>query len=124
MREIETTDEQGNRVVRVAFAAPVSTYQVVFERTTRGLYFHRTGRIVSPGTSIVLTALSPVPNLDAPEIKALAQHSVGDSACIYRFGIEGQSDNSVWLYEFYKAQCVMAVTGEAVSQNTTDNQQF
>lgn len=117
VRDVEMADDQGNRVNRLAFEAPVRTYQAVFERITRGLYFFHTGRILPSVTSIIVTMLSSAPDLSTPEIKSLVRHSIGGDAFIYRFGIaEMQSDSSVWLYEFYKAHWVMTATGNAVER--------
>lgn len=113
MHETETTDDQGNRVVRLAFAAPVRTYQIVFERTTRGLYFFHTGRILPAKTRAVVEMLTGRPDLKTAEIRSLTTASIGPEACIYRFGIsEANMDDSLWLYEFYRAHWVMVQTGE------------
>ena len=112
-REVETSDSQGNTSVRIAFEAPVRIYQNVFKRTTRGLYFFHTGRILSPGTRVVVDMLDSQPELNTPEIQSLSKHSIGDNACVYRFGID-ETENSLWLYEFYGAHWIMVQTGAVI----------
>lgn len=112
-REVETSDSQGNIVERIAFEAPVQIYQKVFERTTRGLYFFHTGRILPPGTRVVVDMLAGQPELNTPEIHSLTKHCIGAEACVYRFGVN-ETDNSLWLYEFYGAHWVMVQTGAVI----------
>lgn len=111
-REVETVDANGNRVVRLAFEAPVEAYQVVFERTTRGLYFAHTARILPPATPIVVDMLRSKPDFSTEEIAALTRRSIGADACVYRYGIDDAcNDSSLWIYEFYSAHWVMVKTG-------------
>lgn len=115
IREVEKLDNHGNSVVRLAFEAPVRTYQSVFERTTRGLFFFHMGRILSPDTLVVVDLLEGRPELETPEIQALTKHSIAGEACVYWFGVD-EADSSFWLYEFYGAHWVMVRTGGAVEQ--------
>jgi len=111
--EVETSGGQGNIDVRIAFEAPVSIYQKVFERTTRGLYFFHTGRILPPNTKVVVDMLDSQPELNTPEIQSLTKHCIGAEAFVYRFGVD-EADNSLWLYEFYGSHWVMAKTGAVI----------
>lgn len=116
-RDVRATDANGDPITRLAFLAPVRTYQTVFERTTRGLYFFHNGRILPPNTPVVVQLLEGSPNLATAEFGSFEQHSIGDEACVYRFGvILEQPENSLWLYCFYKTHWVMVVTGEAAEK--------
>lgn len=44
--EVVVVDKDGAHTTKIAFRVPVNTYQRVFERTTRGLYFFHMGRIL------------------------------------------------------------------------------
>lgn len=113
-REVRTTDALGNPVARLAVEVPTRIYQTVFERTTRGLYFYHTGRILTPHVPVIVKPITGIPNLDMPEFRSLKQCSIAGEACVYRFGItEEQRDGSLWLYGFYRTHWVMAVTGDA-----------
>jgi hypothetical protein len=114
-RTIETLDNEGNCVERLAFEAPVRTYQSVFERTTRGLFFFHMGRILSPDTLVVVDMLEGYPEVETPEIQALTKHSIAGDACVYRFCVD-EADSSLWLYEFYGAHWVMVRTGAVIEQ--------
>ncbi|MBN8476125.1 hypothetical protein [Sulfuritalea sp.] len=114
-RTVETMDNEGNCVERLGFEVPVRIYQTVFERTTRGLFFFHTGRILSPNTLVVVDMLRGQPELESPEIRSLTRNSIAGEACVYRFGI-GEADSSFWLYEFYGAHWVMVRTGSFFEQ--------
>src|SRR5437868_1627667 len=73
--EVRTFDAQGNPVVRLAFLAPVRTYQSVFERTTRGLYFFHTGRVLPATTRVMVDMLASEPSLAMPELQPMTLHS-------------------------------------------------
>lgn len=111
-REIQVR-EDGVPGTGLAFHVPVSTYQRVFERTTRGLYFFHTGRILSPSVPVEATMLAGTPDLDTNDIRRLNIEVVGGGACIYRFGVvPEQPDCSVWIYEFHQAHWALVHTGE------------
>lgn len=114
-RAIETLDNEGNSVVRLAFEAPVRIYETVFERTSRGLFFFHTGRILSPKTLVVVDMLEGTPELDTPEVQSLTKRSIAGEACVYRFCVY-EADSSLWLYEFYGAHWVMVRTGDVIEQ--------
>jgi hypothetical protein len=60
--EVAVVGEDGTHTTRVAFHVPVSTYQRVFDRTTRGLYFFHTGRILPANVPVSVTMLTGTPN--------------------------------------------------------------
>lgn len=113
-RELQTFDAHGKAVTRIAVEVPIRTYQVVFERTTRGLYFFHTGRILPPNVPVVVDLLDGVPDLNAQDFRLFKQHTIGGDACEYWFDIaEEQRNHSLWLYGFYRTHWVMVVTGDA-----------
>jgi len=114
--ELQTIDADGKPVSRIAVEVPIRIYQAVFERTTRGLYFFHTGRILPRHVPVVVKPLDGVPDLDAPDFRSFKQHAIGGDACVYKFGIaEEQRDGSLWLYGFYRTHWVMVVTGDTIN---------
>ncbi len=115
MRDLQTIDTNGKPISRLAVNVPIRTYQTVFERTTRGLYFFHTATILPSNIPVIVTPLNSIPDLNGSDFCAFKQHSIGEDACVYRFGIaEEQPNNSIWLYEFYRTHWVMVVTGDAM----------
>jgi hypothetical protein len=112
--ENESVDYNGNSVIGIGFYADSSIYQAVFERTTRGLYFHHTGRILPQTTQISVKPLLTQPKLDTADLNLLKKNSIGGEACVYTFGIENEN-NSLWLYEFYGAHWILVMTGDVIS---------
>jgi hypothetical protein len=113
-RDVQTIDENGEPINRLAVNVPLRTYQTVFERTTRGLFFYHTGRILPQEVPVVVEPLDGVPELNAQEYSLLERHEIGGEACEYRYGIAGnKSNSSIWLYGFYRTHWVMVMTGEA-----------
>lgn len=99
---------------RIAFHVPVVTYQRVFERTTRGLYFFHTGRVLPSSIPMKATMLTGIPNMETVEIRMLNLENIGNGALIYRYGILPDApDCSLWIYEFHHAHWAMVTTGAA-----------
>lgn len=110
--EMAVVGEYGTRTTRVAFLVPVSTYQRVFERTARGLYFFHTGRILPAAVPVAVTMLAGTPNMDAEDIQMLNVETVGDGACVYRYGVVVEdADCSMWIFEFHHAHWALVSTG-------------
>lgn len=110
-REVQVV-EDGQTGTGLAFHVPVATYQRVFERTTRGLYFFHTGRVLPPSVPVEAIMLAGIPDLDTDDIRQLSIEVVGGGACVYRFGIvPDQHDCSVWVYEFHQAHWALVHTG-------------
>ena len=113
-REVQVREEDGTTTSRMSFHVPISTYQRVFERTTRGLYFFHTGLILPPNVPVSATMLAGTPDLQTNEIRLLTIETIGDGACVYRWGITHEDPNtSLWIYEFHKAHWALATTGNA-----------
>lgn len=111
-REVDVLEEDGSSTTRLSFHVPVSTYQRVFERMTRGLYFFHTGRALPATVPVSATMLAGTPNMETDEIRILNVETVGDSALIYRYGVVPEDvDCSLWIYEFHQAHWAMATTG-------------
>jgi len=112
LQEIQIVDENGASTTRLAFLVPVGLYQCVFERVTRGLYFHHTGEILPPETPVKINLLNNAPDLSMQEMLALEQHSICGSAFEYRFGLDPEDSNSgVWLFAVHNAHWVQSSTG-------------
>jgi hypothetical protein len=114
VREVAVVDSFGRPASRLAFEAPVDAYQAVFERITRGLYFHHTHRILDPSTPIKVTLLTGLTADSIQEISAFSGGSIGGNACVYKFGIDEVPANSLWIYQFYDAHWVMSQTGATI----------
>lgn len=111
-REVKVVEANGKATTRLAFNFPVQPYQRVFERTTRGLYFFHTERILPADVPVLVQMLTAIPNMNSEEFLALQTHSVGGGACVYRYGISAEDAfTSVWIYEFHQAHWAMATTG-------------
>ncbi|NDP37540.1 MAG: hypothetical protein GZ093_02125 [Rhodoferax sp.] len=111
-REIQVCEEDGSTTNRLSFHVPFGTYQRVFERTTRGLYFFHTGLILPAAIPVSATMLAGTPNLDTDEIRMLNVEAIGKGACVYRYGVAAEDVNSsLWIYEFHKAHWALVTTG-------------
>ncbi len=110
--KVTVVENDGKRTTKIAFRVPVNTYQRVFERTTRGLYFYHTGRILPATVPVSVTMLAGTPNMDTDEIRLLNMEVIGDGACVYRYGVVPEDvDCSLWIYEFHHAHWAMVTTG-------------
>jgi hypothetical protein len=111
-REVAVIGKNGRHTTKIAFRVPVSTYQRVFERTTRGLYFYHTGRILPATVPVSVTMLAGTPDLDTDDIRLLNVEVIGGGACVYRYGVAPEdSDSSMWIYEFHHAHWALVTTG-------------
>lgn len=111
-REVQVREEDGITTNRLSFHVPIGTYQRVFERTTRGLYFFHTGLILPAAIPVSATMLAGTPNLDTDEIRMLNVEAIGKGACVYRYGVTAEDVNSsLWIYEFHKAHWAFVTTG-------------
>lgn len=111
-REVEVVNENGEITNRLAFLVPVSLYQRVFERVTRGLYFWHTSTIFPIDTPIQINLLSTTPDLDSPELAMLEAHSIADNAFEYRFAVDpDEHRNSIWLFSIHQSHWVQSSTG-------------
>lgn len=112
LREVPLVLPNGEISNRLAFLIPVSLYQRVFERVTRGLFFWHTGTILSKDISVKVQLLVGTPDLDSPDLRALEAHTVAEGAFEYRFGVDPEDNrNTVWLFGVHQAHWVYAVTG-------------
>jgi len=119
--EVAIVESDGTHTTKIAFRVPVSTYQRVFERTTRGLYFFHTGRILPATVPVSVTMLAGTPNMDTNEIRLLNVEIIGDGACVYRYGVIPEDvDCSVWIYEFHHAHWALVTTGESNKLGTVE----
>ena len=111
-REMAVVGEDGEHTTEIAFHFPKTTYQRVFERMTRGLYFFHIGRILPPTVPVSVTMLPGTPNMEAEEIRMLDTENIGDGACVYRYGAATEDANcSLWIYEFHHAHWARVTTG-------------
>lgn len=110
--EMTVVGDNGVPVKRIAFRVPISTYQRVFERTTRGLYFFHTGRILPATVPVEVTMLAGTPSMENEDIKMLKIETIGQEACVYRWGVvEEDADCSLWIYRIHQDHWAMASTG-------------
>jgi hypothetical protein len=112
VRDVEVLEQDGSIKNRLAFLVPISTYQRVLERITRGLYFFHTGRILPVNVAVFATMLADTPDMETEDIRRLKIESVGAGACIYRYEIvPDDADRSLWIYGFHEAHWAMVTTG-------------
>lgn len=110
--EMTVLGDDGLPSRRIAFRVPISTYQRVFERTTRGLYFFHTGRILPATVPVEVTMLAGTPDMESADIRMLNVETIGDEACIYRWGVVAEdADCSLWIYRLHQSHWAMATTG-------------
>jgi len=111
-REAAISDQDGSLTTRLTVEVPASVYESVFSRTTRGLYFFHTGRILSPNARIEVHPLNVKPYDEFYD--GLHQNQIGGQACKYWYQIANEDpDASIWLYEFYGAHWIQVSTGAA-----------
>jgi hypothetical protein len=110
--EVVVARKDGAHTTKIAFRVPVNTYQRVFERTTRGLYFFHMGRILPASVPVSVIMLAGTPNMETEEIRMLNMETIGDGAFVYRYGAAPEDvDCSLWIYEFHHAHWAMVTTG-------------
>lgn len=113
--EMTVMGEDGLASKRIAFRVPISTYQRVFERTTRGLYFFHTGRILPSAVPVEVTMLAGTPDMENEDIRMLKVETIGEGACVYRWGVVAEdADCSLWIYRLHQSHWAMATTGAVV----------
>jgi hypothetical protein len=112
LQEVEVTNEDGTSTTRLGFIVPVSLYQRVFERVTRGLYFWHTCKILPPDTPVKINLLNNAPKLSRIEQQLLAKHSISDGAFEYSFILDHENScNGVWLFAVHGSHWVQSSTG-------------
>lgn len=112
LQEVDIGNTNSEIATRLAFQVPVSLYQRVFERVTRGLFFWHTGSMLPTNTSVQVNLLSTAPNLDTPELKILEAHSIAEDAFEYRFAVDPEDTrNSLWLFSIHKSHWIQTSTG-------------
>lgn len=115
IKEMAVMNEDGSSTTRLSFILPAEPYRRVFERTTRGLYFFHTGRILPATVPVSVNMLTGTPNMNTEEIRLLNMHTIGDGACVYRYGVVPEDpDSSSWIYEFHDAHWAVVATGALV----------
>ena len=114
-QEVEFVNEGGSTSTRLAFVVPVSLYQRVFERVTRGLYFLQTGKILPNDIPVQINLLTNAPDLSLPEFQIFEKHSIAEDAFVYRFALDPEEpSNGVWLLTIHGSRWVQSSTGVLV----------
>jgi hypothetical protein len=112
--EIPVKRQDGSRDRLIAFEAPLRLYQAVFERTTRGLFFHHSGRILPSSTRVTVEPLRGTRDLTGSLYEKFSENSIGGTACVYKYLMEADfPEASLWIYSFYGGSYVAVATGEA-----------
>lgn len=115
LQEVTVANENGSTTTRLAFLVPVSLYQRVFERVTRGLHFLHTGKILSADIPVQINLLTHAPDLCSPEMQIFEKYSVAEDALEYRFALDPEEpNNGVWLFTFHGSHWVQSSTGVLV----------
>ncbi len=115
--EVEVANEDGSTTTRLAFVVPVSLYQRVFERVTRGLHFLHTGKLLPTDIRVQVNLLANAPDLSLPELQIFETHSVAEDAFVYRFALDPEEpSNGVWLFTIHGSHWVQSSTGVLVDK--------
>ncbi len=115
LQEAKVTAADGSTVTRLKFFVPVSLYQRVFERITRGLHFFHIGNILPSDVPVQINPLTTPPDLSSPEMQMFTKHSVAQDAFVYRYIHDPEeSSNGVWLFTVHGSQWVQSSTGVLV----------
>ena len=112
LQEVEVVNEDGSTATRLAFLVPVSLYQRVFERVTRGLHFFHTGRILPSDIPVQINLLTNAPDLSSPEFQVFEKHSIAEGAFEYNFVLDPEKNtHGVWLFTIHGSHWVQSSTG-------------
>lgn len=115
LQEVGVVNEDGSITNRLAFLVPVSLYQRVFERVTRGLHFLHTGKILPIDIPIQVNLLTNAPDLSSPELRIFEKHSIAEDAFDYRFVLDSEEpSNGAWLFTIHGSHWVQSSTGALV----------
>lgn len=116
LREVELVNADGSIATRLAFLVPVSLYQRVFERVTRGLHFFHTEQILPSEIPVQINLFANAPDLSSREFDLFEKHSIAENAFEYRFALDSaQSTNGVWLFGIHGSHWVQSSTGVLAS---------
>ena len=115
LQEVAVVNEDGSTTTRLRFSVPVSLYQRVFERVTRGLHFLHTEKILPINTPVQINLLTHAPDLSSPEFRIFEKHSIAEDAFEYRFVLDPEEpSNGVWLFTIHGSHWVQSSTGALV----------
>lgn len=73
-------------------------HDVVIDRSTRGLSFHHFGCIVTLLSTIKSCWFHSLPEIDDV---SLYRGTIGNGDFVYHYNTTDNTDNSIWLYQFY-----------------------
>jgi hypothetical protein len=111
-KDVLIRNKYGVLAARKAFLWPAKYHDEVVERTTKGLYFHETGKsLLELGCDVSVNYHGQRP-LELPEVaKFMKVRTVGRQQFTYTFGIAAEDPRySVWVYDFYGAHHASAST--------------
>jgi hypothetical protein len=112
-REVQGRDESGLRSPRIQFLVPERPYHRVFARTTRGLYFVHSARILPAEIPVSVNMLESAPDMHAADFRIFNFRSIGNGACNYWYAIAPEDvDSSTWVYQFHGAHWCVVTTGQ------------
>jgi hypothetical protein len=115
LQEVAVVNEDGSTTTRLRFFVPVSLYQRVFERVTRGLYFFHTEKILPIDIPVQINLLTHAPDLSSPEFRVFEKHSIAEDTFEYRFILDPEEpSNGVWLFTIHGSHWVQSSTGVLV----------
>lgn len=115
LQEVAVTNEDGSSTTRLRFSVPVSLYQRVFERVTRGLYFLHAGKILPIDIPVRINLLAHAPDVSSSEFRIFEKHSIAEGAFEYRFVLDlEEPSNGVWLFTIHGSHWVQSSTGAIV----------
>jgi hypothetical protein len=117
--EMESHNAEGGSTKRLAFVVPVRLYQSVFERITRGLYFHHSGCVLPTDILICVNLLDGRPDISGHEFDTFQRNSIAVDAFRYLFKIADDNPyGSIWLYQLYETHWVLATTALVMSYSS------
>lgn len=119
LQEVVVVNEDGLTTTRLRFSVPVSLYQRVFERVTRGLHFLHTQKILPIDIPVQINLFTHAPDLSSPEFLLCEKHSIAEDAFVYRFFLDPEEpSNGIWLFTIHESHWVQASTGVCIGNDS------
>jgi hypothetical protein len=88
-----------------------SEYHLMIERITRGLFYHEFNDVLPSQIAIAATRYKDFKSL-APFMSRMRTRRLGVQFSYSFMSSQEVGTDSVWLYEFHRSECVMALTGD------------
>lgn len=116
LKEVVIENGDGSTVTRLTLDIPISLYQRVFERVTRGFFFLHSGKILPTDSPVRVDLLTSLPDPFFFDLQLSEVHSIMKDVFEYRFCLDPkESSNGIWLFNIYGSQWIQSTTGKIVA---------